>query len=1273
MKKGKQQRSRTAPNVDVRMRDLVENGLTVQRHLSANACLMPICQLHGAAVTTVEGIGNTKTRLHPVQERIAKAHGSQCGFCTPGMVMSMYTLLRNKPKPSMEDITEALGGNLCRCTGYQEIIDGYRTFCENNNCCQQNNNGKVELFRKEDLLPLDPTQDLIFPPELIRMAESPEQTTQKFHGERMTWISPITLDELVQLKTQYPQAPVVMGNTNVGLDIKFKGVLHPIIISPTRVRELFGVEQRPEGVCIGAGCSLSTVQSVLERCVCSLPAEHTQTYAALLGQLRHVGGQQIRNVATLGGNVASAYPNSDLNPILAAGRCSLLLQTKGDGKRRVPLDKDFFVGFRKTTLRPDELVLSVFIPISRKGEVVRAFRHAPRKTNALPTVTTGMRVWFHDGSDVVREMSVYYGGVGACTFCAERTSQQVTGRPWNEATLNEAYRVLVDEVTLGVSAPGGQVVFRRSLTLSLFFRFYLHVLQYLKDMVPCEQNSAMEPLPCVIGPGYQEFQDAVEVRSAQDPVGQPVPHSSALTHATGEAVYCDDIPHMNREVFLSLVTSTKAHAKIIHIDVSRALDMPGVVDVITAKDIPGQKFQSFTGINEEVLVEEEVTCVGQIICAVVADTKQHGKLAAAALKVTYEDLPDRIFTTEEAVEQCSFYAPQRTLQRGDIHMAFQEAEHIYEGEIRVGGQEHFYMETQSMLVIPAREQKEVKVYLSTQHPTCAQMSVAETLGIPANRVSCHVKRVGGAFGGKITKASILACITAVAAWKTERPVRCVLERGEDMLITGGRHPVGFMNDGKIIAADVHYFVNAGNTPDESVLVVEKMLVQLDNAYNIPNLRGQSVACKTNLPSSTAFRGFGVPQSMVVIENMIHDVAMTLGRPAEEIKEMNLYKGLSRTHYKMEFDPENLHCCWVECKKRSELGRRRPAVAEFNRRNRWKKRGIAMVPIKYGVGFGHSFLQQAAALVHIYKDGSVLVSHGGIEMGQGLHTKVQQVVSRELNIPLSLIHISETCTSAVPNTNPTAASFGTDANGMAVWDACQTLYKRLEPVRKKDPSGTWKSWIATAFQERISLSATGFYRGHELSMDWQKQEGRPYTYFTYAVCCSEVELDCLTGEYRTVRADIVVDIGKSINPAIDIGQIKGAFMQGLGLYTMEELKFSPSGSLHTRGPGQYKIPAVCDVPLQFNVYLLPGSQNPFAIYSSKGIGEPIVFLGSSVFFAMKEAITAARTDVGLSGPFPLRTPATPEHACLACNTHFNQMVRHKFVLLYQDVKCVLVKD
>ncbi|KAM9493284.1 aldehyde oxidase 6 [Clarias gariepinus] len=1240
-------------------------------HFSVNACLMPLCQTHGAAVTTVEGIGNSKSKLHPVQERIAKANGSQCGFCTPGMVMSMYTLLRNRPQPSMEDITQALGGNLCRCTGYRPIIDGYRTFCESESCCQVNgvacctSNNKaapeqLQLFNKEEFLPLDPTQDLIFPPELIRMAESQDQTTRTFRGERMTWISPASLGELLQLKSQYPQAPIVMGNTNIGLDIKFKGVVHPIIISGTRVKELFEVSHKPEGVHFGAGCTLSTMLCVLQKCVCSLPAEQTQTYSALLEQLRHLGGEQIRNVATLGGNIASAYPNSDLNPVLAAGRSSVLLLSH-DGRREVPLDKDFFVGFGKTILRPDEIVLSVFIPISRECEVVCAFRNAPRKENALATVSAGMRVWLHHHSDLVRDMSVYYGGVGAHTLSAESTTRHVIGRAWSEETLSDAYTSLLDDVT---GAAGGKVVFRRSLTLSMFFRFYLRVLQHLRDQniiqseIPKHELSAVEPLSNYIQPGYQEFQAVSEGEC----VGRAFPHCSSVSHATGEAIYCDDIPHTHGELFLSVVTSTRAHAKITHVDVGGALAMEGVVDVVTAEDIPGRRSVSFTVLDEELLAHDQVACVGHMICAVIADTMQHAKLAAAAVKVVYEDLKDPIFTVEEAMEKSSYFLPLRKIQRGDVVSALQETDHVYEGELRLGGQEHFYMETQSMLVIPVGEEKEMKVYVSTQHPTLVQMAIAETLAIPSNRVSCHVKRIGGAFGGKVTKTTVLACITAVAAWKTERPVRCVLERGEDMLITGGRHPVlgrykvGFMNDGRITSADVYYYANAGSSPDESPLVAEKILLQMDNCYNIPNLRGHGAACRTNLPSNTAFRGFGVPQSMMVIENMINDVAMMLGRPAEEIREKNMYKEISFTHYKMEFDPENLQRCWEECKQRADIAHRRENITRFNLQHRWRKRGLAIVPIKYGVGFAEGFLNQAAALVHIYKDGSVLISHGGTEMGQGLHTKVQQVASRELNIPLSLIHITETCTSAVPNTSPSAASFGTDANGMAVRDACRTLYKRLEPIRLADPDAPWQSWIKRAFLDRISLSATGFYRGQDAGMDWEKQEGRPYPYFTYGTCCSEVEIDCLSGEYRTVRTDLVMDIGRSLNPSIDIGQIEGAFIQGLGLYTMEELHFSPSGVLYTRGPGQYKIPAVCDVPLQFNVYLLAGSENPHAIYSSKGTGEPAVFLGSSVFFAIKDAAVAARRDAGLTGPFTLNSPSTPEQVCLACNTHFTQMIK-----------------
>uniref|UniRef100_A0A7N6AQ18 FAD-binding PCMH-type domain-containing protein n=1 Tax=Anabas testudineus TaxID=64144 RepID=A0A7N6AQ18_ANATE len=1237
------------------------------RHYSANACLLPLCQLHGAAVTTVEGIGSSKTRIHPVQERIAKAHGSQCGFCTPGMVMSMYTLLRNKLQPSMDDITQALAGNLCRCTGYRPIVDGCRTFCQETNCCQANGVGncclsgevnteepeqeKPQLFDKNDFLPLDPTQELIFPPELI--TASPQTLT--FQGERMTWMSPASLEELVQMKTSNPKAPLVMGNTNIGPDIKFKGVLHPLIISPTQVKELFEVTQTPQGVWVGAGCSLSEVQSLLEKLVIQFSEEKTELFKALIHQLRNLGSQQIRNVASLGGNIMSAYPNSDLNPVLAAGSCKVSVISNA-GRREVPLNQDFFVSFGKTILKPEEIAVAVFIPFSRKGEFVRAFRQAPRKESSFATVTTGMRVFFSEGSRVVQDVSIYYGGMGPTTVSAAKTCAALINRskPWDDENLSRAYDILLDELALPPSAPGGKVDFRRSLTLSFLFKFNLEVLQKLREMVGCVKKYSLSVSNVNVYMTRASQQDADPSFTQRDPT-QPAGH---VSNNQSEAVYCDDIPKTDGELFLAPVTSSRAHAKIVGLDVSEALQLPGVVDVITAEDIPGKKVRPFGGYTEELLAATEVSCIGQLLCAVVADTRAHAKRGASAVKISYEDLPEPVFTVEEAIEKLSFFEPRRVLEKGNVTEAFKSVDRVYEGEIRLGGQEHFYMETQSVLVVPVSEEKEFNIYISTQAPSFCQEAVAETLNIPSNRVTCHVRRIGGAFGGKVTKTAILASITAVAALKTSQAVRCILDRGDDMLISGARHPVlgkykvGFMNDGRILAADVQYYANAGNTVDESVLVAEKIVLHMDNAYNIPNLRGRAAACRTNLPSNTAFRGFGVPQSIMVVENMLNDVAMVLGRP---IREINMYKGQSVTHYKFEFCPENLLRCWDECKLKSDYSARCKTVDQFNQQNRWKKRGISIIPIKYGIAFTDSFLNQAAALVHIYKDGSVLVTHGGTEMGQGIHTKMQQVASRELHIPPSKIYISDTSTNTVPNTCPSAASFGTDANGMAVKNACQILYQRLEPIRQKNPKGSWESWVNAAFFEKMSLSATGFYRGPDLYIDWDKMEGEPYAYFTFGACCSEVELDCLTGDYRTVRTDIVVDIGRSVNPSVDIGQIEGAFMQGLGLYTLEELKFSPSGLLYTRGPSQYKIPAVCDVPLQFNVYLLPDTYNPHAIYSSKGIGEPVLFLGSSVFFAIKDAVAAARSESGLVGPFSLDSPATPERACLACASPFTQKI------------------
>uniref|UniRef100_A0A9L0IGZ9 FAD-binding PCMH-type domain-containing protein n=1 Tax=Equus asinus TaxID=9793 RepID=A0A9L0IGZ9_EQUAS len=1169
-------------------------SLTLQLHYPANACLLPICSLHGAAVTTVEGVGSTKARIHPVQERVAKCHGTQCGFCTPGMVMSIYTLLRNHPEPTLDQLTDALGGNLCRCTGYRPIIDACKTFCKTS----------PKLFSEEEFLPLDPTQELIFPPELMVSSNHTALFTNDF----------------------------ILGLT------------------------------------LGAGLSLAQVKEILAEVIQKLPEEKTQTYHALLKHLGTLAGCQIRNMASLGGHIVSRHLDSDLNPLLAVGNCTLNLLSK-EGERQIPLNEQFLTKCPSADLKPGEILVSVNIPYSRKWEFVSAFRQAQRQQNALAIVNSGMRVFFGEGGGIIRELSIAYGGVGPTTICAKNSCQKLIGRPWNEEMLDAACRLILDEVSLPGWAPGGKVEFKRTLLISFFFKFYLKVSQILKTMDPVrypgladKYESALEDLHSRNHWGTSKYQVGNPKQLPQDPIGRPIMHLSGIKHTTGEAIYCDDMPVLDGELFLAFVTSSRAHAEIVSIDLSEALSLPGVVDIVTEEDLRGVNSFCLLIEPEKLLETQEVSCVGQLVCAVVADSEVQAKQAAKKVKIVYQDLEPVILTIEEAIRHHSFFQGERKLEYGNVDEAFKVVDQILEGEIHMGGQEHFYMETQSMLAVPKGEDQEMDVYVSSQFPKYIQVTwVAATLKVPANKIMCHVKRVGGAFGGKVTKTGIMAAITAFAANKHGRPVRCILERGEDMLITGGRHPylgkykAGFMNDGRILALDVEHYCNGGSTLDESLFVLETGVLKVDNAYKFPNLRCQGWACKTNLPSNTALRGFGFPQSGLITENCITEVAAKCGLSPEKVRMMNMYKEIDQTPYKQEIDATNLIQCWKECMAMSSYSLRKVAVEKFNSENYWKKKGLAMVPLKFPVGFGSTAACQAAALVHIYLDGSVLVTHGGIEMGQGVHTKMIQVASRELRMPMSNVHLRGTSTETVPNANVSGASLVADLNGLAVKDACQTLLKRLEPIISKNPKGTWKDWAQAAYDESISLSATGYFRGYETHMNWETGEGHPFEYFVFGAACSEVEIDCLTGAHKNIRTDIVMDIGHSINPALDVGQIEGAFIQGMGLYTIEELKYSPQGVLYTRGPDQYKIPAVSDVPTELHVSFLPPSQNSNTLYSSKGLGEPGVFLGCSVFFAIHDAVRAARQERGLLGPLKLDSPLTPEKIRMACEDKFTKMI------------------
>ncbi|NXV76184.1 XDH oxidase, partial [Atlantisia rogersi] len=829
------------------------------------------------------------------------------------------------------------------------------------------------LFNPSEFQPLDPTQEPIFPPELMTQSDK-GQKQMCFKGERVTWIQPATLKELVALKSQYPNAKLVVGNTEVGIEMRLKNMLYPVIIAPAWISEMNAVQHTETGITFGAACTLSSVEEVLKKVVTEIPCYKAEVFHAVLEQLRWFAGPQIRNVAALGGNIMTASPISDLNPVLMASGSKLTL-ISNEGKRTITMDEKFFTGYRKTIVKPEEILLSVEIPYSKKGEYFSAFKQASRREDDIAIVTCGMRVLFQDGTSQVEEIKLSYGGMAPTTVLALKTCQELAGRHWNEKLLQDACRLLASEMDLSPSAPGGMVDFRRTLTLSFFFKFYLTVLQKLNknhsgttnlcEPVPPNYISATELFHKDPIANVQLFQEVPSGQAVEDMVGRPLVHLSASKQACGEAVYCDDIPHYENELYLTLVTSTKAHAKILSIDASEARSVPGFVCFVSAKDVPGS---NITGIanDETVFAEDVVTCVGHIIGAVVADTQEHSRRAAKAVKIKYEELKP-IVTIQEAIEKKSFFKSIKRINRGDVKKGFEESDHILEGEMYLGGQEHFYLETHCTVAVPKGEDGEMELFVSTQNLMKTQEFAASALGVPSNRIVVRVKRMGGGFGGKETRNTILTTVVAVAAFKTGCPVRCMLDRDEDMLISGGRHPflgrykVGFMKNGKVKSLEVSYYSNGGNSIDLSYGVMDRALFHLDNSYNIPNVSSVGTVCKTNLPSNTAFRGFGGPQGMMIAECWMSDLALKCGLPPEEVRKLNLYNEGDLTHFNQKLEGFTLRRCWDECLSSSSYHARKKEIEDFNKQNRWKKRGMCIIPTKFGISFTVPFLNQVCVI------------------------------------------------------------------------------------------------------------------------------------------------------------------------------------------------------------------------------------------------------------------------------------------------------------------------
>ncbi|XP_013187119.1 xanthine dehydrogenase [Amyelois transitella] len=1247
------------------------------KHIAVNACLTPVCAMHGLAVTTVEGIGSTGDRLHPVQERLAKTHGSQCGFCTPGIVMSMYALLRQNIKLEYSDIETALQGNLCRCTGYRPIIEGFKTFIDGwernylntkgpcalgKECCKNlNNNGNARLYNKSEFQPYDRTQEPIFPPEL-KLNNKYDDSYLHFIGNNSSWIRPKNIENVLFLKHKYPYSKIVVGNTEIGVEIHVKKINYPIFIYPTFIKEMNSCKVTNNSIIVGAAVSLTELRQVIQSQI-NKRADKEFLLETINDMLHWFAGNQVRNVASLVGNIITASPISDLNPILMACSCTINVHSYERGHKKITIDEDFFVGYRKTVVKDDEVVISVEIPFTKKGQLIKAFKQARRQEDDIAIVTAGFNVIF-DENKIITKAKLCFGGMGPKTICATNSSNLLKGLYWTEKTLNSMLESLTQELNLAADVPGGMAEYRKSLCLSFFFKFHAFVVQELSNnsfKISDSHLLSINEIPARVPSSSQYFDIRNDITHPSDAVGKPIPHASAMKQATGEAIYCDDIPHMEGELFLSLVFSSEPYAKIISIDASQALSTPGVVAFFSASDLndEGNKMGPIKK-DEEIFSKEIVTSRSCVVGAVVAKSESAARYAKNLISVTYEKMEPVIITIEEAKEHKSYFSKPKICIKGDVENAFANAPHVLENCLRSGAQEHFYLETMSAYAI--RKEDELEIISSTQNPADIAHIASEALGIPNHKIVSKVKRLGGGFGGKETRAALLALPVAVAAYKLKKPVRAVLDRSEDMQASGYRHPfftkykVAFTKDGRIIGLSVEMYCNAGNFMDISCSMIERAVFHVDNTYYIPNVKVKGYICKTNLPSNTAFRGFGAPQAMLATEAMIRDVATILNKTYEEVAEINMYQEGQLTHFNQKLTYCTISRCWNECIQSCDYWQRKKQVEDFNRTNRWKKKGITVLPTKYGISFQTDLLMQGGALLLVYNDGSVLLSIGGIEMGQGLYTKMIQVASRALEVDVSRIHISEMSTDKVPNSSPTAASISSDLYGMAVLDACKTLKIRLEPYKVKKPDGKWEDWVMEAYLDRVSLFATGFYKAPKIEYNAETNSGNLFEYFTYGVACSEVMIDCLTGNHQVLRTDIVMDVGESLNPAIDIGQIEGAFMQGYGFHTIEEMIFSPTGEVLSRGPGAYKIPGFSDIPNIFNVSLLKGAPNPRAVYSSKAIGEPPLFLAASVFFAIKEAIRSARHDAQVSEDFVLDSPATCEKIRMACEDHITKKVQ-----------------
>eukprot|EP00850_Spirogloea_muscicola_P013117 SM000087S23399 [mRNA] locus=s87:562705:572069:+ [translate_table: standard] len=1175
------------------------------RTLAVNSCLRPLCSMDGLAVTTVEGVGSQASGLSDLQKRLVQHNGTQCGFCTPGFVMSMHSLLKETPEPSKQRIEDQLDGNICRCTGYRPILEVFQSFAAKDGCAPSSCS-RLSQLDMEDVASC----------HLLEARPKPFRS----YGGGVEWVRACRLSDLQSLLRKHAgDIRMVCGSTSTGI---YPPPPKQFLVDIASIPELRVIEVDRDGLKIGGAVSIADLKLTLEE-----NASLSRSYAPLASHIGKVAHPLVRNVGSVSGNLVLAHTYasfiSDMATILMGAGASLHVAWAKDGREEVIKLETFF-----SLLSLDGLViLALHLPVLPSSSVTFTQRISQRKVHAHAIVVASFVFALDKDLYAQKTPCIVYGGVQKGPQHATKTEAFLHGKCLLDTqVVGKAMDILTEEMAGDMTFKKAE--YRERLIQAFFFKAVLSCLP--PKNIPQSLVSAATEYTCPVSSGTVDF----DTDEAEYPVSKPISKLSAAIQTTGESIYTDDT-YFAHELYGAYVLTTEGNAAIAGIDASAALALEGVVSFFSSETLAKDGYCNQLSEYEELFATKRSQYCGQVAGLVVAKTLRCAREAVELVKIEYADISSPLLTIEDAIIANSFFNDSRkVVKQGSVKVGMSEADTVVEGEVCVGHCKHFHLELQKAVAVPT-ENDGISIYASSQHPS-----------------QVIVNRVGGAYGAKINRSTPVGAAAAIAAHKLRKPA------------VGGRSPymikykVGLRRSGKLAAIMLSAYNNHGAHRDlDGYPDMDMLFVSIDNVYKCPNWEMTGICARTNLPSSTYMRGPGYVEAVFFAETMIEHAAKSINMPAHEVKHMNMYERGDVIPTKQILSYCNAKMVFESMKNDSNYVSRLKDVERYNKGSRWAKRGINMMPIRFSAAW--HFLQYTA-MVNVYPDGSVVVHQSGIECGQGLDVKVAQVAALTLGmsagggVPLEKIRVEAVDTNVASNGSCTGGSVTSELNAMAVREACKIIVKRLEVVAAMmaihgGDQPEWEELVYNAVVAGVDLQARS--RIHP-----PQSKGGTFQYMSYGAAVSEVEVDILTGDTRILRSDVLLDCGTSLNPAVDVGQVHGAFIMGIGYYLMEECAFdNNTGKLLTDDTWEYKVALSKDIPRDFRVALLRNSANPSGFLRSKKSGEPPLGLAASVLIAVAMALSAARAESGDASWVSLSAPATVEKVALATPVSLNDLL------------------